>query len=186
MSAKINVLSILSGHIGTLKNASTGKIDKLDCVTFFAAPVFVAFAFIAFGIKLTNDANSLLVNFGAIFTTLLLSVLVLVYDQSEKLQLDTDQRKKHSIRIKTTLIEQLCFNICYSIVLSVFLVFCCLVYTFLPDDSILFEIKGYAINLDFKLWLASPVILVVVMNLLLTILMVVKRMHVLLTTRVGV
>lgn len=192
MSSKINVWSIVTGHINTLVDSSKDqvKVSLTDYITFYGIPLIVAVVFSAVGIKVTTEANSLLVNFGAIFTALLLSVLVLVYDQGEKLrylshnQGDRPNPNSHNIELKKKLLEQLYFNICYAIVVSVILVFLCLIYTFLPDKACMLSFRSYSFNLDLKLYLASPLILVVVMNLLLTILMVVKRMHTLLTMKV--
>lgn len=185
MSSKINIWSIVTGHLMTLKDSSNEKVSFIDYCTFYVAPVFIAFLFSILGIKITADANSLLVNFGAIFTALLLSVLVLVYDQGEKLRgVKADITQSHNIELKKNLLEQLYFNICYAIVVAVALVFLCLVYTFLPDESCVFSLNKFTFSFDFKLYLASPLILIVVMNLLLTILMVVKRMHTLLTIKI--
>lgn len=184
MSSKINVWSIISGHIMTLKDSSNGKVSLFDYVTFYGVPIAIAVLFSVFGIKVTEDANSLLVNFGAIFTALLLSVLVLVYDQGEKLGCLKDESKNHNIELKKNLLDQLYFNICYAIVVAVVLVFLCLVYTFLPDQACSISLTKISLSLDLKLYIASPLILIVVLNLLLTILMVVKRMHTLLTIKI--
>lgn len=185
MSSKINIWSIVIGHLTTLRDSSSEKVSLLDYFTFYGIPVLIAVLFSVFGIKVTADANSLLVNFGAIFTALLLSVLVLVYDQGEKLRgVKTDNTQSHNIELKKNLLEQLYFNICYAIVVAVALVFLCLVYTFLPDKSFVFSLSKFTYTIDLKLYLASPLILIVVMNLLLTILMVVKRMHTLLTIKI--
>ncbi len=184
MSSKINIWSIVTGHIKTFRNASDNKVSVSDYVTFYIAPAAIAVLFAYFGIKVTSDANSLLVNFGAIFTALLLSVLVLVYEQGEKLRGVVNDSKKDNITLKKNLLEQLYFNICYAIVVSVFLVFLCLVYTFLPDKACVISMSNFTVNFDLKLFIVSPLILVVVLNLLLTILMVVKRMHTLLTIKI--
>ena len=68
--------------------------------------------------------------------------------------------------------------------LSVFLVFLCLVYTFFPDEPFMVVFSDYVFELDAKRYFLSPLILMVVTNLLLTILMVVKRMHTLLTIKI--
>lgn len=185
MSSKINIWTIVTGHIMTLKDSASGKVSFVDYATFYGLPTLIAILFSIFDIKVTADANSLLVNFGAIFTALLLSVLVLVYDQGEKLRgVKIDQTQSHNIELKTNLLEQLYFNICYAIVAAVALVFLCLVYTFLSDKSCVVSLGTFTFSLDLKLYLASPLILIVVMNLLLTILMVVKRMHTLLTIKI--
>ena len=184
MSSKINIWSIVTGHIMTLKDSSNEKVSLSDYVTFYGIPITIAVLFSVFGIKVSEDANSLLVNFGAIFTALLLSVLVLVYDQGEKLHLANDKTQNHNIELKKKLLEQLYFNICYAIVVAVVLVFLCLVYTFLPEKACLFSVSKFYFSFDLKLYLVSPFILIVVLNLLLTILMVVKRMHTLLTIKI--
>lgn len=183
MSSKINIWSIIVGHIGTLKDSSNGKVSFADYGTFYGLPIASALGLLSFGVVITADANSLLVNFGAIFTALLLSVLVLVYDQGEKLNSTTDIKQKHQMDLKKNLLEQLYFNICYAIVVSVALVFLCLLYTFLPNRAIPFSLAHFSVSLDIKLYIASPLILIFVINLLLTILMVVKRMHTLLTIK---
>lgn len=184
MSSKINVWSIISGHIMTLKDSCSGKVSLFDYVTFYGVPIVISILFAVFEIRVTEEANSLLVNFGAIFTALLLSVLVLVYDQGEKLSYLNDESKSHNIELKKNLLEQLYFNICYAIVAAVVLVFLCLVYTFLPDEAFSISFAKISFNCDLRLYMASPLILIVVLNLLLTILMVVKRMHTLLTIKI--
>lgn len=185
MSSKINIWSIVIGHIKTLRDSSSEKVSFIDYVTFYGVPIVIAVMFSMLGIKVTADANSLLVNFGAIFTALLLSVLVLVYDQGEKLRgVKFEPAQSHNIELKKNLLEQLYFNICYAIVIAVALVFFCLLYTFLPDKGLAISISKYSFKFDVKLFLASPLILIVVLNLLLTILMVVKRMHTLLTIKI--
>lgn len=184
MSSKINIWSIVTGHISTLNDASSGKVSLVDYFTFYGIPLAIAFFLSFIGIKVTSDANSLLVNFGAIFTALLLSVLVLVYDQGEKLRDVNSESNKHSIELKKKLLEQLYFNICYAIVASVLLIFFCLIYTFLPVDALKISISELSFDIDLKLYFFSPLIMMVVMNLLLTILMVVKRMHTLLTIKI--
>lgn len=184
MSAKINIWSIVTGHVMTLKDSSSGKVSIIDYITFYVVPVTIAVLFSVFGIIVSEGANSLLVNFGAIFTALLLSVLVLVYDQGEKLRGINDKDKSNIIELKQQMLEQLYFNICYAIVLAVFMVFLCLIYTFLPEKACLISLGKISFSFDIKMYLASPLILTVVLNLLLTILMVVKRMHTLLTIRI--
>ena len=85
MSSKINVSSIISGHLKTLKDAGSGKLSLLDGFTFFVFPILLACLCIIFKYEMNDQVTSLLVNFGAIFTALLLSVLVLVYDQGAKI-----------------------------------------------------------------------------------------------------
>ncbi|MDS72059.1 hypothetical protein EDI83_23230, partial [Salmonella enterica] len=92
MSSKINICEVLIGHFRTLKDADTKKISIWDIFTFIILPFIIAASFSIFGTGITKDLISLLVNFSAILTALLLSVLVLVYDQESKIRQrkDTD------------------------------------------------------------------------------------------------
>ena len=64
MSSKINIWAIVTGHIRTLRDSSSGKVSTSDYITFYVIPLIVSILFSFFGIKLSSDANSLLVNFG--------------------------------------------------------------------------------------------------------------------------
>lgn len=184
MSSKINISIIISGHLLTLKNVGDTKVSKTDYFTFFAIPIIFSVVFYISGFKLTTEITSLLVNFGAIFTALLLSVLVLVYDQGEKLK-DKNQEEVTTaiLGAKEILLEQLCFNICYSIVVSVALVFLCLIETVITGSMTPTSWSGIFSSLDLSVILFTPLIVFLTLNLMLTILMVVKRMHTLLTTK---
>jgi hypothetical protein len=184
MSKKINVISILSGHVKTLRDATTNKMAPIDLMVFFVLPLLASVGFAILNFNLKSDVTSILVNFGAIFTALLLSVLVLVYDQGEKLQSQIDSGKMDThIILKKELLNQLYFNICYSIVVSIFLVFTCLAQSILSKESIKFSVSTVDFNFSIGTYLLTPVIVFLISNLLLTILMIVKRMHTLLESR---
>lgn len=182
MSSKINVRGIISGHINTLKDASTSKQSFIDIAVFFLMPFLIALGFAFFKVSLSKEIASLLVNFGSIFTALLLSVLVLVYDQSNKLK----EKDSHDILIKTrmSLLNELYYNICYAIIISIMLVLACLVHTILFDKTSTFDIPKttYQINMNYGLYIFGPIIIFLTSNVILTIVMIVKRMHTLLTT----
>lgn len=84
MSKKIDVLSIIEGHWYSLRN-SDGSFNIYDFLTFFIFPLFLSSLSVFFISKVSTDTISLLVNFGSIFTALLLSVLVLIFDQENKI-----------------------------------------------------------------------------------------------------
>ena len=184
MSEKINVKNIIIGHISTLRNDSTQKYDYFDLFTFYLMPIIFSAIGIYFGFKLTDSVTSLLVNFGAIFTALLLSVLVLVYDQSSKIE---DRLKNTNmdviLKIKSRLLNQLYYNICYAIILSLALVllsFSEKIFKNIPLDFTAFTIH---IKIDFDIFLFAPIAIFLTLNLIFTILMIVKRMHALLISK---
>ncbi|MHA2706687.1 hypothetical protein [Vibrio owensii] len=185
MSSKVNVLGIISGHWKTLKHDGAERVCFGDVFTFLLIPLGLAVLTVVFKFKYTSDLTSLLVNFGAIFTALLLSVLVLVYDQSTKLEEKKGEAEADvSYKTKRTLLDQLYFNICYSIIASVTLVVACFIESICRG-----KVKTVTLPLedpmsfcvDVNTYFATPLVTFVTVNLILTILMIVKRMHALLT-----
>lgn len=186
MSSKINICEILLGHIKTLKDNSTGKVSYWDIFTFFIIPIVFSIFTIVFNFKFSNDLISLLVNFGSIFTALLLSVLVLVYDQSSKLR---DREKELgtniTIKIKKSLLDQLYYNICYSIIVAISLVMMCFIESICRGNTKIIEVStdpSISFCIDINTYVATPLVSFLALHLILTIIMIVKRMHALLTT----
>lgn len=178
MSSKINVFEIVMGHVKTLQDPS-GKALISDYFTFFAVPALVAFLGVYLKFTLNKDVSSLLVNFGSIFTALLLSVLVLVYDQESKI--DGGKEKDPLYTPKKKLLSQLYYNISYSVVCSILLVVFCLLNSIIYGDANSDSSKIE--NIWFGLFALTPITVFITSNLVLTIIMIVKRMHTLLTIR---
>lgn len=183
MSSKINVIEIIRGHFKTLCDAGQTKLSAADIITFLVVPFFFAALGAILSFDLDNNIAPLLVNFGAIFTALLLSVLVLVYDQETKLESNGTRTKLADIRAR--LLDQLYYNICYAIICSMLLVLAC--FAFYAVNKITFQIpmpnrlESFKFNLGIHV--VTPVAVFLTLNLSLTIIMVVKRMHILLTTK---
>jgi len=174
------VSSIVSGHLKTLCDPKD-VISKYDVFTFFGLPLIFAVIGIYCSVTLDKELISLLVNFGAIFTALLLSVLVLVYDQELKI----DEAPKTQItHLKKKLLNQLYYNISYAIILSIFLVSTCFLVTIVGEkaESTL-AIRNYLITIKYSQYFLTPITIFMTTNLVLTIVMIVKRMNVLLTTK---
>ncbi len=77
MSNKISISDICCSHRETL--------TARDQLSFFGFPILLAILAHVLEINLASDTLSLLVSFGSIFTALLLSLLVLIFDQESKL-----------------------------------------------------------------------------------------------------
>lgn len=178
MSSKINVTEILMGHIATLSDPA-GKRSVGDYVTFFLVPVLVAGLGLLAGYNLNKDVSSMLVNFGAIFTALLLSVLVLVYDQESKLE--SNKKLDLLYLAKKDLLSQLYYNICFSILSSIVLVALCFVHSVVFRLVSEFSVGSTVFHFSYAKYIVTPIIIFVTANLLLTIVMIVKRMHAMLT-----
>lgn len=171
MSSKINVFEIVCGHTKTLNNRQQ-KISLIDLIIFYLLPAAISGALVYLKINIDTQLLSLLVNFGAIFTALLLSVLVLVYDQEAKVD-RTEDKKQSSYILKKELLSQLYYNISYSILVSLTLVIVCFIHSMCGVEN---KIIG--------IYVTTPLAVFITINLFLTIIMIVKRMHVLLTTQV--
>ncbi|MBV7310242.1 hypothetical protein KVY11_16375 [Acinetobacter sp. CWB-G5] len=198
MSTKINIISIVKGHFRSLTN-SDNSFNLADCLTFKAFPLLVAIVFALVCPKLSSNTISLLVNFGSIFTALLLSVLVLIFDQESKIdeqyeknllykeQLEKNPELKESSTykliysknydekypIKKQLLGQLYFNISFSIICALLLVLSCLIYSELIESNFLY------VNYVIQIFLFF--VIAILITIFLNILMIVKRLHVLLT-----
>lgn len=181
MSAKVNIKEIVLGHFGTLKEVD-GRWSWLDFITFCFVPVLFAAFSVAAGFSLNKDISSLLVNFGAIFTALLLSVLVLVYDQESKIdekyqrELELKRPLDQLYRGKKILLDELYFNISYSILSSLILIAACFAFS-VADSFVDPKAASASISLVLSKLVFTPIAVVVSVNLLLTIVMIVKRLH---------
>lgn len=181
MSSKVNIKEIVLGHFGTLKKVDGGW-SWLDFITFCFVPILLGSLSVAAKFSLNKDIASLLVNFGAIFTALLLSVLVLVYDQESKLD-EKNQRDNELKRpadqfyqAKKTLLDELYYNISYSILSSLILIAVCFAFS-VADSFIDPKVTTPTIATAFSKLIFTPIAVVISANLLLTIVMIVKRLH---------
>ncbi|MDN3377022.1 MULTISPECIES: hypothetical protein [unclassified Pseudoalteromonas] len=180
MSDKINVSEIIKGHFSTLKNYHTGKICKSDVFVFIVIPLLIAIANMVFGMSIGKELRAALINFGAIFSALLISVLVLVYDQKNKLatKLENKSKDKEScqdnlpnLNALSTTLHELYSNICFAILTSLMLV------VFSMVQIILIDLKITVLNL----YLINPLIIFCICTIILTTLMIIKRLHKLLS-----
>lgn len=197
MSNKINILCIIKAHFNTLKDIGGNKISKSDFVTFVIIPIFLSFFSAYHNFNLNKDLDSLLVNFGAIFTALLLSVIVLIYDQENRI-IEKARNNHDSVGIvtknKLLLLKELYHNISYAILCSLVLVILTFIHsTLMPitpevldKNLVTFNYNIGKLNLNFSFiftWatkVVTPLIILVVSNIILTIIMIVKRLYLIL------
>lgn len=187
MSSKINVLCIVSAHFKTLRNFGSSKISKSDVFTFIVLPFLLAICGAFFYFNLNKDLDSLLVNFGAIFTALLLSVIVLIYDQEnrnlEKIHQHNDQVGVVTKR-RLALLKELYHNISYAILCSLLLVVLAFIHSIVPmteeKNAYSLVFKGIDFRFSIATTLITPMIVLITSNIILTIIMVVKRLYLIL------
>ncbi|HHQ4522293.1 TPA: hypothetical protein ACSP1O_000168 [Aeromonas veronii] len=194
MSSKISVTHIIKSHYQTLFSSSSIKTKISDFFIFFIVPLVISVLSMWAGLAANNDLVSLCVNFGSIFTALLLSVLVLVYDQENKIidkirQVNSTGIEEETIAIADTLLTQrlrsprdenkralmkeLYANIAYCIVISVLLVAISAI-----NLGVITIAKDAICNAGvINKFVFTPVMVFLSMHLLVTIIMVVKRLY---------
>lgn len=194
MSSKICVTHIIKSHYKTLFSSSSIKTKISDAFIFFIVPLAISGLSIWAGLVADNDLVSLCVNFGSIFTALLLSVLVLVYDQENKIidkvrDVNSNFIEEESTTIvdslltqklryprddsKRALMKELYANIAYCIVISVLLVAISAI-----NLGVITIAKDTVCNAGLvNKFIFTPVMVFLSMHLLITIVMVVKRLY---------
>lgn len=165
---KISIARIISDHISTLKDYGNSKYSKPDIILFFFIPFLISAASVYFGLRLNKDLVGILINVFSIFAGLLFNLLVLLYDVISKIS--GSAKSKQSTRLKIDLLEQVFSNISFEILLS-------LINVILLAISTLFDSK--IANSSFSFFVFYLVILFT-----LSLLMVLKRVHKLLSDEI--
>lgn len=180
MSKKINVFIIIKDHLDTLRNHQDHKISLCDILTFLILPFFAVVGLAIYQFTVNKELVSLIVNFASIVTSLLISVLVLIYDQSSKITLSDNIDDTQALKKKV--LEQLFSNVSFTILMGIVTVIFCLALNFLPVDQQGFyqttniKLAEYTTNLASVLF--TPVILFFLLEMILTLFMVLKRIHI--------
>jgi hypothetical protein len=165
--SKINVWQIIVDHIDTLRDHATKRVTLGDVVLFFFVPVLIA-ALLLFplGFTLDKSAANVLVTSLSIFSALLFNLLLLVYDIIRK-----EERSVQKKPLVAEFLRQIYANISFSILVAVFCV-ALLLLVFLD-----IELRWFYDVISF-------IVYGLVVQFLLTMFMVLKRVHVLLTKEI--
>ena len=163
-----------------LSNSLNGKMYFLDLFTFYLLPLFVSLLCLWARMDFSDKVIEIFVNSSAIFTGLLLNLLILVYDQKTRLpKVDSKTPDWEKNQSKHTLIKELYFNISYSTLISLFILIFSVIHMCLLDTKpIELNFKFlYVGAFDITTWTTSPVLIFLSLNLVLTILMIIKRIY---------
>ncbi|MEG9531624.1 hypothetical protein [Mannheimia indoligenes] len=177
MSKKINVWIIIKDHLNTLRDHENDKISKLDILTFLVFPFSIVVGLVFYRYAINAELVSLIVNFASIVTSLLISVLVLIYDQYSKVDVCNDMQK-----LKKIVLEQLFSNVSFTILMGIITVILCLLLNSFPIDenglyqTININIKEYTTTLSIIIF--TPTILFFLLEMILTLFMALKRLHI--------
>jgi hypothetical protein len=123
---KINIFFLIKNHISSFKHEDSDDLSKPDMFTHFIFPMIIS-GITCFLFKvMPSSVVGIMVNFGAITTALLMSAVVMVYDQKSKI---IDKKDKETVVDKITsytknisLYKELCHNICFAILTSILIV----------------------------------------------------------------
>lgn len=183
MSSKIDVTDIIKDHFNTLK--VSGKLTCKDFFIFIILPLLTPILFICKGQNLSDAVVSMLVNFGSIFTALLLSLLMLVYEQQNKIIERNDKKPIPFFEAKEKLLRELYSNITFAVSTSMLLVLFSLIHS-LADSHTLHLFKEWEFNFKnrFNIYVLTPVLLFLSLNTVLTIFMIIKRTYSLLNMKI--
>jgi hypothetical protein len=179
MKAKINICSALICHFSTLKDHKTQHLLVGDILTFFVFPIVIATAAAILGFDFDKDVINVFVTASAIFTGLLLNLLVLVYDQKAKLpRVNVENSGWEKLELKHTLLTELYYNISYSTFVALLLLVLAVVHLNLATSIWSLNVPKHGIVLiDISSFITTPLIIFFGLSLFLTILMVLKRIY---------
>jgi hypothetical protein len=158
---KINVSGIVLDHLGTLKELDSQSQSKYDLSLFFVFPLLTSILFSILNIRLDKDLVSILINVFAIFAGLLFNLLILMYDVISKQSGSNGKEEKDKIKFK--LLKEIYYNISFGIFLS-------LVIVVILSISMIFLLKSFNSVLSFIVFALSILFV-------LTLLMILKRIH---------
>jgi hypothetical protein len=161
MFSKIDFRDILRDHFSTLTSGEQDTLSAEDLVLFFGLPLGAAIVLPLLNVCVSKEAASLLINALAIFAGLLLNLLVLIHSLIRR-YLDP---VKH--RTARALLHGLYANMSYAILVAIL--------TLIP-----LVVIGF-VKTQRTVTILSAVIFFALANFLLTLLMILKRVHALLS-----
>jgi 4-hydroxybenzoate polyprenyltransferase len=158
MTSKIDIRMIVEDHFSTFKDEGTQKVSPYDYAIMLGGPGLLAIILVLFGFSI-GDANvGALISVFAIFAGLLFNVLVLIYSFSD---VNSDGKKG----VRDRLLRQSFANISYSILVSL---------TSVVVLAALLFVGGILQSF------LEAIVIFLSANFVLSLLMVLKRIHVLL------
>lgn len=157
---KINIVFVVRGHLGTLRNSTNGKFHWPDLVAFFVLPVAVSISFAIYADPLSARAIESLAIFFGIFVGLLPNIHFSIYAASENKRFHTGEisaSRRSVTYVKFS--EELNFNVGYASLVAIFGLMLSVLMSIGAVKNMLFE----------------SMVLFLFVHLLLTMLMISKR-----------
>ena len=167
MSNKINISVIVADHFKTMQNERTNKLSRIDIATFFGLPLALGALSFFVGFELMPDAVTVLIAALAVFSGLLVNVLVLIYSLTDAaVQSGRNELPRSQERLR--FLKEVFANLSFAILVAVF---CILLLSWL-----IFVRGAWA-------QLLTAIFVACCLNFLMTFLMALKRIHILLRNR---
>lgn len=159
MLSKVNVVDILTDHLDTLRRYGDEDegVPRGDLVLFVGVPVAVSAAMLFAGLVVSKGVVSVLFTGIAVFAGLLFNLLLL----SHTIIRQTVENPRWNEEV--ALIREIYANVSYSILISI-LILGVLLLRFISNNAV-------------HVYIVSAITYVLVVNFLLTLLMVLKRIH---------
>jgi hypothetical protein len=162
MIGKINVSQIITDHVCTLTDQNTKKTSKSDCVLFFGLPILIAAVLVGLKLVFGKAISGVLITSLAIFAGLLFNLLLLIFDIANKPR----PAQAPLSPIKIQLLREIYNNIAYAILIALLTI----VLSLIHFGLVALNLKPEAYATAFSIYACTG-------NFVLTLLMVLKRMH---------
>lgn len=166
---KINVSDIVRDHLNTLIHEHNGKRSGPDLILFYGMPIIVATLLLWLKGVFGGAIGGVMVTAFSIFAALLFNLLLLTYDIVRKTDGITPADK-----LKARFLRQIHSNISYAVLISLTLIVILLAYFVVISSPRLATVRQM---LAFTVYALAT-------NFILTILMVLKRAHILLSKEI--
>ena len=184
---KIDVHRIVKDHFSTLRKTGSDEPDPWDVALFFAVPSgFTLLLMLLFGLRVGSGLSNALFTALSIFAGLLFNLLVLVYDIVNREDAEETGVRE---RLRATVLREVFANVSYAILVSLAIVFLIGILNLSFVGGLLGNVlddlchqNGWLCNLPIVKWLLDFLILSLASNFTLTLLMVLRRVHLLLST----
>lgn len=161
MFNKIDVRDIVRDHFKTLTNYSTGRRAWLDFALFLVIPALIAFVAVASGLTLGDTALTVLITAIAVLGGLLFNLLVLVHTVAYRFKSPTGDKDGMKF------VSEIYSNVSYCILVSLLSLVPLTLLPIVSGNLVRVTLSGFGFFLS--------------LHLLLSLLMLLKRLHALLS-----
>ncbi|ORL11663.1 hypothetical protein [Prescottella equi] len=114
MESKLSVIPTVKAHLNTLRDDTSGRLQRSDFAVFYVVPIAVGVAMWLLGVRLSEIGGYL--GGLAVFTALLFALVIFVFQL--RVQISDDSRFDRSSTL-FELIDQIFSNVCYAVVIGV-------------------------------------------------------------------